>query len=64
METLLLNSLQDYLITGAVLSLSIGFIIQMVNTSPPFTFRDILAVTLTWPFVVGVLITDYFNGEL
>jgi hypothetical protein len=63
METLNLNLLEDYVFTGGVISLISGFIILTVNTSPPFTLKDIIAVTLAWPFVIGILVTDYINGE-
>lgn len=63
METLILNTLQGYLLVGGFLAIFSGLTIQTVNTSLSFTFKDILAVTLTWPFVIGVLVTDYLNGE-
>lgn len=64
MEILLLNLLKDYFTVGSILSLTIGGIIQLVHISPPFTLKDFTVVILTWPYVVGVLLTDYLNGEL
>jgi hypothetical protein len=63
MENLILETVKNYVIVGFVISIVGDFLIRTINVSPSFTIKDILAVTLAWPFVVGTLLSDYINGD-
>ena len=63
MENLILNIAIGYFITGGILSVITDISIRLIKVSPPFTFKDVVVVTLIWPTVISVLVTDYLNGD-
>jgi hypothetical protein len=63
METLILNLLQYYLVTGVILSLVVDISIRVIKVSPPFSLKDIIVVALFWPTVISTLVQDYINGN-
>ena len=63
MLELILNIATTYLITGAVITGLIDLGMRAINFSGTFTAKQGLSVIVTWPFFIGILISDYLNGN-
>jgi len=63
MLELILNIATSYLITGVVITAVLDLGMRAINFSGTFTAKQGLSVIVIWPFVIGILISDYLNGN-
>jgi hypothetical protein len=52
-----------YIGIGIVIAIISDICIRQVKTSEPFTFLEILACIIVWPYIVFQTIKGFFNGE-
>jgi hypothetical protein len=57
-----LQFITGYLVIGAIVALIIDISIHMTKSSEPFTFSEIWAMILVWPFVILRVLRDLFNS--
>ena len=55
--------LNTYLITGFIFALGIDFSIRELESSEPFTIFEILLFTVLWPFMLFIILKEFFKNN-
>jgi hypothetical protein len=55
--------LNTYIITGFLITLAIDYSIRELESSEPFTVFEILLFTILWPFMLFIIIKEFFKNH-
>jgi hypothetical protein len=58
-----LHFVSYYLVIGAVIALITDIIIYNTKSSEQFTFSEVAACILVWPFILLRVLRQFFNNE-
>lgn len=56
-------TLTIYLIIGFLITLAIDFSIRELESSEPFTVFEIFLFTILWPFMLFIIIKEFFKNH-
>lgn len=55
--------LNTYLITGFIFAIIIDYSIRELKSSEPFTIIEILCCTVLWPFMLFIILKEFFKNH-
>ena len=55
--------LNTYLIIGFLFTIAIDFSIRELESSEPFTIIEIICCTVLWPFILFIILKEFFKNN-